>query len=214
MRSVRQPPEQAVFDAISIPPGAVAEVLAARDSWHRLARLVFASQLYASPATRLTPRSRVYPCVYLAENEETAVAEVWGDRFYAQRESGRRLFSIEQSEADQWGFFRIAQLPALNLCDLTDAAVKLATGIDSATLYSTDLAVPQGWAECVARHPQKFDGILYRSRHTEGLCIVAWNRPDRRLELEMSFVLAGPFLHSTASYAVAKKTGIVLSFPA
>jgi RES domain-containing protein len=210
MREIRQPPSQADFDRIEMPAFEARKL--GFPAWFRLANTAYPGQFYPSPRSRLTPISRAYPCVYLAEDTGTAVAELWGDQFYAQRALGPAIFSIARSEAEQIRFLKTESNPALRLCDLTDGDTRLRVGIDSSTLYCPDLKVPQGWAEVIARHPANLDGILYRSRHTDRPCVVAWNRLDRVLEREFAFTDAGPFIESPESYAIAKKVGVTLSF--
>lgn len=208
-RSIRKPPEQVVFNQLELKQS---EFPISRFEWNRLARVAYPGQFYASPGSRLTPISREFPCLYIGESQETAVAEIWGDRFYAHRELGHRVYTIPESEAVQWQYLRVKTVPRLKLCDLTDSATLLATGFDAATLYGSDLEIPQGWAEVVARHPAIFDGILYRSRHTHRHCIVAWARRERGLESEFEFEPDGPFLNSAAAYSVAAAMRLALAF--
>jgi hypothetical protein len=208
-RSVRQPPEQAAFDGIDLKASTFPiETL----EWWRLARVAYPGQFYASTGSRLTPISRKFPCLYIGESQETVVAEIWGDRFYAHRELGHRLYAILESEARQWQYLLVKTLPKLKLCDLTDAQTLLATGFDAATLYDPNLKIPQGWAEVIAQHSAGFDGILYRSRHTHQRCIVAWVRTSRPLDQEFAFGPVGPFLNSMAAYSVASTMKLALSF--
>ena len=183
--------------------------------WYRLARVEFPSQFFASPGSRLTPDNRAFPCVYLGASLETTVAEVWGDRFAAQRDSGQSLYVISASHAQKWAYLRAFPLPPLlRLCDLTDATTRLAAGIDSSTLYSPDLTIPQEWATRIACHPARFDGIHYRSRHTDESCLVLWSRVDevRPLSQQLIFAPHGDFAESDAAYTLAGKIGVQLSF--
>lgn len=175
----------------------------------------FPGQFFPSKGSRLTPSSGDFPCVYLAADQETTVAEVWGDRFAAHRTASSGPYVISQDQARRWAYLETGPLPSdLRLCDLTDGDTRLAAGIDSATLYTPDLRLPQLWAERIARHPARFDGISYRSRHTELACLVLWSRSDDPLPLEkrLTFQPAGGFLESTAAYNLAAKTGIRLAF--
>jgi RES domain-containing protein len=210
MRVVRQAPAQADFDRITLGEFDLRSL--GLTPWFRLASVRHASHFHANPGARLTPRSMAFPSVYLAEDKETTVAEVWGDKFYAQRLLEPKIYSIPRSEAAVLRFFTCGDLPRLNLCDLTDADTRMSVGIEDGTLYNPDLKIPQGWAEVIARHPQHFDGILYRSRITGRLCFAAWNRPGRLLEREITFTDSAPFLESPESYSVARKTGVKLSF--
>lgn len=160
----------------------------------------------------MTPLSLDFPCIYLGATKETAVAEVWGDRFHARRAKG--IYSIPASDAKALAFLAADALPALKVCDLTHADTRLALGLESGTIYSTDLSVTKTWAERIARHPGNYDGILYRSRITDDLCLVLWLRKGgRALDKEVSMKPSGEFYDSVDAYAVAKKCGLKLSFP-
>lgn len=146
---------------------------------------------------------------------ETTVAEVWGDRLAAQQATGADLFAIVTAQARQWAYLRVNQLPPnLRLCNLTAADTLLAVGIDAATLFQPELEMTQRWAECIARHPQRFDGIIYPSRHTGEKCVVLWEHPagNRLLEQALSFEPAGLFAGSEAAHILAGKLGIRLAF--
>ena len=213
MRSIRQAPEQAAFDRREIPVKSGAEW--ADLPWYRLYRVEFPDQFYASTGSRLTPLSREFPCCYLGSTLETTVAEVWGDRLAAQRDLGGEIYVISAAQAKSWAFLKVESLPRdLRLCDLTDSDTRLATGLESGSLYCTDLQIPQTWAERIARHPDRFDGILYRSRHTDEPCLVLWSRPDSPsiLPARLAFSPAGDFNESAAACLLAAKIGIRLSF--
>lgn len=213
MRNLRQPPDQTVFDQRDIPTlkSASLRVL----PWYRLYRKEFAGQFFPSRGSRLTPDSGDYPCVYLALSEETTVAEVWGDRLSAQRDLGGDVFVIPSDQAKRWAYLELSHLPVdLKICDLFDADTRLALGIDSGSLYTTDLAFPQAWAQRIACHPARFDGIRYRSRHTDEGCLVLWSRADDAVPLstQLRFRAAGEFIDSDAAYILAGKIGIRLAF--
>jgi hypothetical protein len=187
----------------------------ATPGWHRLCRVEFPSRFFASKGSRLTPISGDFPCVYLAVDQETTVAEVWGDRFAAQRANGDDLYVIPRQQALRWNYLQTTGLPEdLRLCDLTQPDTRLALGIDAGTLYATNLQLPQLWAERIARHPSRFDGIVYRSRHTDLACLVLWNRADDTMPLEkrLTFGSAQPFFDAEPAYILAGKIGIRLSF--
>lgn len=213
MRSLRNAPSQESFDAREIP--VTLPESADLGHWFRLSRVEFPTQFFPSTGSRLTPDTGKFPCAYLAGSKETTVAEVWGDRFAAHRDTGKLLYVIAADQAHKWAYVSTPPLPPLlRLCDLTDAATRLAVGIDSATLYATDLAVPQEWATRIACHPARFDGIRYRSRHTDEVCLVLWTREDAPQPLgpRLLFAPAGMFAESDAAYVLAGKIGIRLSF--
>jgi hypothetical protein len=208
-RQLREPPAQAEFDRVAIPTPAVA---APRPNV-RLGNPAYPSQFFANLASRLTPISGEFACVYLAASKETAVAEVWGDRFWQHRAAKAGIYTIARGIAANAAFMAVASFPSLNLCDLTHADVRLAVGLESGTFYSPDLAVPQTWAERIARHPGLFDGIVYRSRITDEKCLVLWLRArGRALHKELSFSMAGPFYDAAEAFVVAQKCGVRLAF--
>lgn len=212
-RTIRPAPSQEVFDQRRLPVATSEQV--GIGPWFRLCRKEFASPFFPSPGSRLTPISRQFPCVYLAATQVTTVAEVWGDRLAAQRESGGSIFSIPASLAAKWAFLKMECLPAdLRLLDLTQSASLLAAGLDATTLYVPDLSIPQGWAERVARHPAQLDGIAYRSRHTGEKCLVLWDQPSgtRDVESRIGFEPAGEFLESDETYLLAGHLGLRLAF--
>jgi RES domain-containing protein len=212
-RNIRPPPDQAAFDA-SVIPDSPATLVSSSGSWHRLCNPRYPSQFYASPGARLTPISAEFPCVYLAATKETSVAEIWADRFHARRAKGATLYSIPATDAKALAFLSAVMLPAMKLCDLTNGDVRLATGLEAGTIYTTDFKVPQTWAERIARHPGNFDGILYRSRLTDEHCLVLWMRKGARaLYKAITLTAAVPFYDSPEAYSVAKKCGLKLSFP-
>lgn len=213
IREIRLPPDQAVFDKRAIPVSDLRMEI--NLSWFRLCRVEFPGQFYPSKGSRLTPASGAFPCVYLAASLETTVAEVWGDRLAAHRDAGGAVHVIARSQAETWAFLETEPLPpTLRLCNLMDSDTRLAAGMDSGALYAADLTVPQAWAERIARHPALFDGIRYRSRHTDEACLVLWTRPERRPALDqmLRFQPAGPFLDSDAAFILAGKIGVRLSF--
>jgi RES domain-containing protein len=213
LRTLRQVPAQEGFDRRVLPVTLGAAL--PMTPWFRLYRKAYTSQFFASKGSRLTPWSGAFPCVYLAQRKETTVAEVWGDRLAAQQALGAEVYAISRAQASQWAYLRVGPLPpSLRLCDLTAAATLLAVGLDAATLFQPDLEGPQRWAECLARHPAEFDGILYPSRHTGEKCLVLWQRPSRAESLEgaLEWGEEGEFFGSEEAYLLAGRLGIQLAF--
>jgi|APTNR8051073442_1049403.scaffolds.fasta_scaffold26238_3 hypothetical protein len=213
MRDLRQPPDQASFDQRSIP--VMRAPMLPPLPWYRLYQKEFAEQFYPSKGSRLTPLSGAFPCVYLAHSAETTVAEVWGDRLAAHRATGAEVYVISGDQAKRWGYLKLKAMPAdLKICDLFAAETRLAIGIESGTLYAPDLSLPQTWAERIARHPAGFDGIRYRSRHTDEACLVLWSRPtdSQPLAQRIEFESVGEFIEADAAYLLAGKIGIRLAF--
>lgn len=211
-RNLRLAPTQPEFNTRDFPVAGVTRI--ASVAWIRLHKKAYPNRFYASPGSRLTPVSLDIPCCYLGATPETAVAEVWGDQFYARKEQGGKVFSINVSRADCYEFLALTSpLPQLRLCDLTDPQTRAGVGIDSGTLYSLDLHVPQAWAQVLAMHPANLDGVVYRSRHTDLECVVLWTRSKgRRLDKELKFERSGPFRESSAARRLAQHMGLRLAF--
>jgi len=211
-RNLRLAPAQAEFNTRNFPVADGARI--ASSAWVRLHQQAYSNRFFASPGSRLTPISLDIPCCYLGATPETAVAEVWGDQFYARKAWGGKVFSITGSRADCYEFLALKNpLPSLRLCDLTDPHTRAGVGIDSGTLFALDLRVPQAWAQVLALHPANLDGIVYRSRHTDLECVVLWSKPKgRRLDEELKFERFGPFRDSAAARRLAHHMGLRLAF--
>lgn len=183
--------------------------------WFRLSKASYPNQFYANPRSRLTPASGKYPCVYLAATEGTAVAEVWGDKWWYQRHVLKKdLYAIPAKTAAEFAYLVMESVLPLTLCDFTDENTRLAIGLDNSALNTADLRIPQAWAEAIATHKNGYDGIVYRSRHTDKLCVVLWARAGiRSLDQEIRFSASGDFRNSSAAFETARIIGIKLSFP-
>ena len=188
--------------------------------WYRLSTKAHATQFYPSPNSRLTPRSLSIPCCYLAPSKETTVAEIWGDTIDAERRAAAKdptpsnVFTLSKAIAGGQAYLQLrTPLPTLALCDLTDVETLGKTGFEKGALYSPDLKIPQQWAELIALHDLRFDGIIYRSRHTDEKCLVLFSRPvGRDLKSKLVFDPAGEFRHSLAAQRLAARIGMRISF--
>ncbi len=206
-RDVRPAPSQSEFDKLVIPTPPPTVALPRM----RLAGRSYASQFYPNPKSRFTPISWTYPCVYLGASKRTAVAEVYGDTFWANRKAG--IVVLDLIKAKDQAFMEAPIVPAVKLVDLTHPDVRFVTGFEGGTIYTTDLSIPQTWAERIANHPAHFDGILFRSRPTDEPCMVLWNRHGgRTIEKEMTFPIVGEFAGSPEAYEVAHLCQVRLAF--
>lgn len=212
------PPTQTEFDHRVIPVST--EAVLDSPAWYRLSTKVHTSQFYPSPNSRLTPSSFTVPCCYLAPSKETTVAEIWGDTIDAERREAAKdpipadVFTLSKAIAGGQAYLQLRMpLPPLRLCDLTDPETLGKTGFEKGALYSTDLKIPQQWAERIAHHHLSFDGIVYRSRHTDEKCIVLFSRlTGRDLKSELHFDPAGEFRHSLEAQRLAARMGMRISF--
>jgi RES domain-containing protein len=212
-RRVRKAPDAAIFDARTIRVTLAASLQSG--PWFRLAQTAYLDPFYPNPGSRFTPKSLAFPCIYLAVDKATTVSEVYGDRMALAQEAGDKFYTITKAEASAYAYATIAKLPdPLAICDLTDSETLLNTGLDITSYHDDDLATPQEWAERIVHHPAKFDGIQYRSRHTDKHCLVIWNRPGSKRDFRtaMAFDADGPFLHSKEAFVSATMRGLKLSF--
>jgi RES domain-containing protein len=167
-RRLREPLERPAFDALAIPH---------RDAhfngWVSLryrTDATLARLLFENPASRLTPPG--VPCIYLAPTEAVSFWEINGDQVYAAR-LAHKTFRVAASELKARVFVQFGRLRA-RVADLSDATTRSITGLDSASLYVSHVTLPKLWATRFHNHPAGFDGIMYRSRHTDDPCVVLW----------------------------------------
>jgi len=208
-RGIREAPDSGVFNVRTIRVTMSAKL--AGTPWFRLGQTAYKDPFFANQGSRFTPSSWKFRCVYLAVDKQTTVAEVFADRMSLAQAAGMNVYSIPRAMADRYRYSTIATFPTdLRICDLADAQTLQNTGLDISSYHLADLRVPQLWAERIANHPAGFDGIHYRSRHTDQLCIVLWIRPGATPELtaEMEFIDAGPFRLSKEAYASAALWGL------
>ncbi len=134
---------------------------------------------------RFSPPDGPWPLLYLADSIETCLLERFGDELY----EGERALA-----ACIWRSRSVSRIrvPALRICDLTDAKTCAALGVDAGALCANDLAIPQAWSLGLQLHPARFDGLRYRSRFGKGACLALFGRPpvERRLRVEKTVPLA------------------------
>lgn len=123
---------------------------------------------------RYSAASAPHGALYVGADAETCLMEIYGDRIYGFKQKGE---PVVLSDAD-WRTRHATRLavPPLKLCDFTDRKTLQECGVDSASLMSSDLTVPQAWGSAVMAHPLQFDGIQFRSRFTNGLCLAIFER--------------------------------------
>lgn len=65
---------------------------------------------------------------------------------------------------------------ALRLADFTQSLAPL--GGDNMVMATSDYMVPNAWSFAVHSHPEKFDGIYFRSRYSNEPCVALFDRVD------------------------------------
>ena len=110
-----------------------------------------------------------YPCLYLAVDLDTGLFERFGDEAYDRQNT------VPQS---LWAAHCVTsiQVPALQVCDLTNARTLSALRADLSALMHHDLAAPQEWGLAIQRHPANFQGVKFKSRFNGRACLALFRR--------------------------------------
>jgi RES domain len=159
---------------IHLPPGNVAggRLVGSTLStdWIRVHSIHYPPIHYGKNAdNRFTPKNSPFGVLYVGENLQTALFELFGDEMITDDRRVRtyRWMSYQASSL---------QLPPVSVCDLCDLRTRAALGVDIASLMTADLQVPQAWALAIMNHSANVDGIQYQSRFTEDNCLALFDR--------------------------------------
>jgi hypothetical protein len=110
-----------------------------------------------------------YPYLYLGCDMATCLFERFGDEMYDRTLA--IAFSLWQGHS-----ITAIRVPAMHLCDLTSAKTLSALRVDLSTLMHNDLKTPQAWGLALQRHPANFQGIKFKSRFNDKVCLAIFNR--------------------------------------
>ncbi len=172
MRQLRWPAATLEFNKLTLD----VEDVTLLNAWWNLRWAVHldpAKVFHASLSGRLTPDSGKVGSLYLAETTNTSFYEIYGDDMAAAKEAGTP-FAISESAMKERVYATTEPPPPLRLYDLTSEGSAKAIGMDLATLYSAKVEYPRQFAQRLHDHSNRFDGIRYISRHTQGACVVLW----------------------------------------
>jgi hypothetical protein len=98
---------------------------------------------------------------YAGEDFETAVIEVFGDRWIENPSAPRAVNLRDLAHYDVWD---VEAATPLLIVNLTGEGLSRA-GTDGNLCTSTDYAVARRWAIAFMRHPDMPQGLAYHSRH-------------------------------------------------
>ncbi len=141
---------------------------------------------------RFTPEDSPYGVMYLAQDLETCIFEVFGDEMLHDRSIIRAFKWMNRSVSE-------IAFPALRVCDFTDPVTNTAAGVDLASLMLHILETPQAWGRAVMEHPLRFQGIRYTSRFTQNRCLALFDLPENAHQLTARSI--GPLHeHSEANW--------------
>lgn len=132
--------------------------------WLRLHFPGRALRFSKNPEHRFTPNAARYAVLYLAQDEETAALEIYGDRLY-----GRKQGRIAKTDWEARQISSLA-LPALEVADLTYRAM-ITARVDLAALAHRSRNVTHQWGRAVVHHAKGFHGLLFLSRFTGRTCL-------------------------------------------
>lgn len=163
----------------------------APNGWVRLHLPGKAVNFTKNPEHRFTPEDAKYGVLYIAQDEETAALEVYGDRLY-----GRKQGIIDKNDWESRQFSWLT-LPKVKVANLTFGAMPSAR-IDLTAITHRYRSITHQWGAAVMNHPADYHGLLYVSRFTGKTCValfaVAGDPPPA--------VAAGPLPFSVRSTAL------------
>ena len=171
-RELRQPLETTAFNELDL--GVVEKKL--QEPWWNLRWVTHATQdqlFFASLSGRLTPSSGKVPCLYLAQNRETAFQEIYGDDLDAAEKRSLPFYFIKKNLQNRL-LLKTSGEVKVRVYDLSAEKGAKRIGMDLGTLYDALVNFPREFAQRLHDHPAKFDGIQYVSRQTQSLCIILW----------------------------------------
>lgn len=123
-----------------------------------------------NPEHRFTADDAKYAVLYLAQDEETAALEVYGDKIY-----GRKQGRIDKHDWQSREFSSLT-LPAVRIADLTFRAM-ITARVDLGSLAHRSRNVTHRWGAAVMNHPEGFHGLLFVSRFTGKTCVALFQVP-------------------------------------
>ncbi|MBE7538223.1 MAG: RES family NAD+ phosphorylase [Opitutaceae bacterium] len=171
-RRLRWPLDAAEFNRLKLP----VHHLSISGEWWNLrwaAHLTSETVFHVSRTGRLTPESGEARCLYLASEAATSFHEIYGDDIAVAKESGAATI-LSKQELIARVFATAPTGLSLKVYDLSTEGSAKRIGMDLATLYTREIERPRRFAQRLHDHPERFDGIRFISRHTQGACMVLW----------------------------------------
>jgi len=142
----------------------------APDGWVRLHLPGKAVNFTRNPEHRFTPEDTRYGVLYIAQDEETAALEVYGDRLY-----GRKQGIIDKHDWESRQLSWLA-LPKVKVANLTFGAMPVAR-VDLTAITHRYRSITHQWGAAVMNHPAGYHGLLYVSRFTGKTCVALFAVP-------------------------------------
>ncbi|AKT42250.1 RES family NAD+ phosphorylase [Chondromyces crocatus] len=156
-----------------------------RRAWFRIHRTMHEPMFFGrSGANRFDAPREEFGVLYAAADARGSFIETMG------RLPAHRL--VPWAEISARGLAKITPKRALRLVDLTSEGLAR-IGADSRLTSGDSYDLSQRWILALHEHPEKPDGIVYRSRHDPSrLCAALFDRIAPDLDVEKLGTLAAP----------------------
>src|SRR5437660_2507874 len=136
-----------------------------RRRWYRVHQSGYRAKFFSLNTNhRFSHAQCPYPFLYLGGDSATCLFERFGDVMYDRKLAIAR--SLWQAHC-----ISCLDVPPLSVCDLTNPRTLSALNVDLAALMSNQLSIPQEWGCVIQRHRANFQGIKFKSRFNNGLCL-------------------------------------------
>jgi hypothetical protein len=126
--------------------------------------------------TRFASPSRTFKVLYLGQCLVTSLAEtIIRDRFV-----GRAKRRLTKEEIEAWGIAQVRTIAPLALLDLRSTGV-VQLGVTTNTVRGKSQKAGRAFSEALYAQAPDIDGIVYKSRLTNGSCIAVYDRAITKL---------------------------------
>jgi RES domain len=139
-------------------------------TWFRVHRSTSpAAQFEIRPHHRFSHPQCTFPFLYVGSSLSVCLWEYFGDDIF----QGQRVIS-----AAKWNRCSLSQIaiPQVKACAVSLESTRDAMEVDKASLFATNLDIPQAWGLAIQQHPATFDAIKYSSRFIDQPCLALFDR--------------------------------------
>ena len=151
-------------------------------NWFRVHQSRYATAYFSLDTHhRFSHKSCPYPFLYLGVDIDTCLFERFGDLAYEQQKTLPQSIWNAHSTS-------IVQVPEIHVCDLTNAKTLSALMVDLSALVHNDLAIPQEWGLAIQQHPANFQGIKFKSRFNDKVCLALFQRDGIETRLKGNLI--------------------------
>lgn len=187
LRPVRLPP--ADFRDVRVPI-----TRQKRRLWYRVHQSTYPARFFSLNAShRFSHPECPFEFLYLGGDPATCLFERFGDIAYD------RKLAIANSI---WRAYSISSLevPQITVCDLTNAKTLSALRVDLAALTNNDLKIAQAWGLAIQQHPANFEGIKFKSRFNNKVCLAVFRKQSLEERVEEKLLDSLPEADSAVNW--------------